>query len=636
VSTEHDDKALNKEVDTLEAVLNGLTVGVVVVDPEGKLLLFNPEAERILGMGARMVGPEEWAAAYGCYLPDQITPYPTDQLPLIRAMRGEEVNNQVVFVRNSRQQQGAWISVTGRPLRGGAQSIRGRMIVLRDIAHRELTEELLHSPSSNLSTLIETHQAGVLVENEQRRIVSVNQTFCTLFNIATKLSELMGASGAEVAEQCRNLFRDPQGFIRRVQQLLDAQSLVTNEHLYLTDGRVFERDYIPVFVDERCRGHVWQYRDTTARYRAYRRIKNLERLSTAVEQTADSVVIADKHGVIEYVNPAFEAITGYSRDEVIGKTPGILKSGYHDGDFYRKLWTEVLAGRPFRGTIVNRKKTGELYWSQQTITPMKNDVGNITHFVSVLKDITELLKQKEQEGKLRLAREVQQRFYRARASVPGFDIAGAAYPADETGGDYFDFISMPDGCVGIAIGDVSGHGISAALVMAATRAYLRSFATSDTDVACILDAVNRALSNDLPRGQYVTLMLCRLDPKKRVLTFAGGGHVPGYLLDRHGHVERTIGSTGPPLGLFPDSTYSSGETLMLEPGQIVLLLTDGMTDSISTEQTQSGIEQTLTYVGAHGHEPARQIVEGLYHASRAWVADKPQEDDATSVVLKVI
>jgi PAS domain S-box-containing protein len=83
-------------------------------------------------------------------------------------------------------------------------------------------------------------------------------------------------------------------------------------------------------------------------------------LSRAMEQTADSVVITDREGLIGYVNPAFETTTGYSREEALGKTPRILKSGKHDRDFYKMLWDSILEGQPFRGTLMNRKKTGEL------------------------------------------------------------------------------------------------------------------------------------------------------------------------------------------------------------------------------------------------------------------------------------
>jgi PAS domain S-box-containing protein len=117
--------------------------------------------------------------------------------------------------------------------------------------------------------------------------------------------------------------------------------------------------------------------------------EELTKLSGAVRQTADSVVIASRNGIIEYVNPAFEKLTGYSKEEVIGKAPAILKSGKHDQEFYRALWETILSGRIFRAEFINRKKSGELYHQEETITPIVNGDGRILHFVSTGRDITE-------------------------------------------------------------------------------------------------------------------------------------------------------------------------------------------------------------------------------------------------------
>jgi two-component system, cell cycle sensor histidine kinase and response regulator CckA len=101
------------------------------------------------------------------------------------------------------------------------------------------------------------------------------------------------------------------------------------------------------------------------------------------------VVITDGSGVIEYVNPAFEEATGYSRAEVIGQTPRILKSGEQSPVMYRELWETIRAGKVFRGVLVNRKKSGESYIAEKTITPVRNAEGQVTHFISNDKDITE-------------------------------------------------------------------------------------------------------------------------------------------------------------------------------------------------------------------------------------------------------
>ena len=126
--------------------------------------------------------------------------------------------------------------------------------------------------------------------------------------------------------------------------------------------------------------------------------KQLRQFGSIVEQTADLVLVTDKDGVIEYINPAFTEFTGYEPEEIIGKKPNILKSGEHDQEFYEKLWEPILAGRSFHGELINKKKNGQLYFEEKTITPLKDSEGRITHFVSTAKDITGR-KQAEEELK---------------------------------------------------------------------------------------------------------------------------------------------------------------------------------------------------------------------------------------------
>ena len=122
----------------------------------------------------------------------------------------------------------------------------------------------------------------------------------------------------------------------------------------------------------------------------------LRRLSSAVEQAADTVLITNRQGVIEYVNPAFETLTGYARDEVLGKTPRILKSGEQDPETYHELWHSLLSGKVFRGILVNRKKSGELYYVEESICPVRNSEGQITHFIANGRDLTERLRLESQ------------------------------------------------------------------------------------------------------------------------------------------------------------------------------------------------------------------------------------------------
>lgn len=357
-------------------------------------------------------------------------------------------------------------------------------------------------------------------------------------------------------------------------------------------------------------------------------------LSQAVDQTADGVMVTDSDGRIEYVNPAFETTTGYTSGEVLGRTPRLLKSGQQDEAYYDRMWNLLLDGKPFRGTLVNARKNGERYWAEQTITPMKDARGTITHFVAVLKDVTETRRSQEHQTQLRLAREVQQRFYTIRGRVHGVDIAAAAHPAEQTGGDYFDVIEAADGGCYLAIGDVSGHGLDAALVMAMTRASVRAFASIGLEVGEILARVNRVFAGDLQENRFVTLLLARLDPLRRTLEYASAGHVPGFLLDRAGTTRAVIDSTGVPLGVFGESVFST-RTFPLDPGHTVVLCTDGASETSTAGNEEFGCDRVLDHVRAHLHQGAREIAEGIYDAARAFAAGEPQHDDVTSVIVKV-
>src|ERR1700680_1144104 len=357
-------------------------------------------------------------------------------------------------------------------------------------------------------------------------------------------------------------------------------------------------------------------------------------LSRVVEQIADSVILTDTQGVIQYVNPAFEATSGYGRNEVIGKTPRILKSGLHDPEFYRQMWAKFAQGLPFKGMVINRKKTGELYWVQQNITSMWDESGHLTHFVSVSQDITELRKKQEQEFQLQLARDVQQRLYAAPPVVHGFDIAGSAHPADETGGDYFDFISMDDGSLVIAVADAKGHGFSSGLGMALTRAYVRCFAAMQLELDDILARVNQMLLKDLEHGHFVTLFLARLKADHRTLSYASAGHVPSFVFFDSGNVKFTLDSTGPTLGLLPESKFTLQTAIQLAPGEIAVFLTDGVTESTTPDGHQFGTQRVLNYIQTHSQDPASNIADGIYQAARAFAQGDLQDDDITSVIIK--
>lgn len=373
-------------------------------------------------------------------------------------------------------------------------------------------------------------------------------------------------------------------------------------------------------------------RDITRRRQSDERIRTL---TNAVEQTADTIMITNTRGLIEYVNPAFEMTTGYAREEALGRSPSMLKSGFHDALFYQQLWETINSGRAFRATIANRKKNGEIYFAEQTITPMHDSSGAITQFVSVVKDVTEQRKLQEQEFQMRLARSVQQQFYKVSApQINGFDIAGASFPADATGGDYFDFVPLPRGRIGIAAGDVSGHGVSSALLMVELRARLRAFAWKSFDLGEVFTLLNDALFIDHKQESYATLVFCRLHPAKRSLFYANAGHLPGYILAADGTLKQTLDATDVPLGLFDGRSFTCSKEIRIELGELLALITDGVTEAQRPNQDVFGAKNALAFIQAHHQESAHQIVEGLYREVRSFSGGLPQADDITVVICK--
>ena len=236
---------------------------------------------------------------------------------------------------------------------------------------------------------------------------------------------------------------------------------------------------------------------------------------------------------------------------------------------------------------------------------------------------------------LQVARDIQQKFFPATAPVyPGWDIYGASYPAEATGGDYFDYFGLADGTLGIAIGDVSGHGFGPALVMATTRAYLRALGQTEADPVRILSLANRALADDMLEGHFVTLLLARFDPGRRMVTYASAGHSEGYLFSCNGELKNRLDSTGWPLGISSDISLDAAEDFIMQSGDVLCLLTDGVAEAMNASDEQFGQKRVIELVSAHSHQPARQIVDAIHGAVSVFAQGQTYADDVTAIVLK--
>jgi PAS domain S-box-containing protein len=243
----------------------------------------------------------------------------------------------------------------------------------------------------------------------------------------------------------------------------------------------------------------------------------------------------------------------------------------------------------------------------------------------------------EIEEEFYIARQIQLKLFpKVAPAFPGYDMAALSRSAVATGGDYYDYFPMPYGQLGIAVGDVSGHGFGPALLMASARAYLRGLAQLHSDVGQILALANRILHQDTQGDSFITLFLGRLDPLARTFIYSSAGHLMGYILNAQGQEKVYLKSTSVPLGIDAEGTFRTAPPVHLEPGDIILLLTDGIVEARSPTDEAFGPERTLEVVRANQGEPAGQIVEALYTAVTQFCAGRPPVDDITGMVIKVL
>jgi sigma-B regulation protein RsbU (phosphoserine phosphatase) len=215
---------------------------------------------------------------------------------------------------------------------------------------------------------------------------------------------------------------------------------------------------------------------------------------------------------------------------------------------------------------------------------------------------------------------------------PGCDGAARMIPATTMGGDFYDFIELPDGQVGLVIADVSGHGVPAAFFMAVARTKLRDSALRHTDPGSCLAETNDVLCAQNPLDLFVTVFYCVLEPGTGVLRYANGGHNPPYVRHADGSVDALRGAGGLVLGAMPGTAYPT-HTLQLGPGDRVVLYTDGVTEAFNSAEEAFGEERLLAEVRAHAEGASTTLVEHICRSVTQFAGSAPQSDDITLTVL---
>jgi phosphoserine phosphatase RsbU/P len=240
---------------------------------------------------------------------------------------------------------------------------------------------------------------------------------------------------------------------------------------------------------------------------------------------------------------------------------------------------------------------------------------------------------------IEIAREVQERLFpQQMPRLAGATVAGHCRPAQGVGGDYYDVFDLPDGRTGLAIGDVSGKGISAALLMASLRASLRGVTLdSPRDFANLMDKVNRLVFEASASNRYATFFFAAFDPATRKLDCVNAGHNPPILLrgglDGQTQVIR-LEADGPVVGLLPLAPYTE-QCVSMMPGDLLLLYTDGISEAMTHDDEEWGEERMIASAEKVKNSEAPEILQEIFKDADAFTAGAPQHDDMTLLVLKL-
>jgi PAS domain S-box-containing protein len=268
------------------------------------------------------------------------------------------------------------VEVSSRLIQFGS----GRVLssTIQDVTDRNRAEESLTRALARYQTLLDTASDGIYVINQEGDLLEASNSFYRMLGYSSRDSQLKNAvdwSTLNSADEVRAL----------IAQLLESPKVFETQHR-CRDGHVIDVELNARGIRIEDRPYLYlSSRDISERKRM---IDNLARLSTVVEQSPVSIVITNLAGDIEYVNPKFTEVTGYTREEAIGQNPRVLKSGDKDSDEYRALWEDILAGKEWRGEFCNKKKNGDIYWESALISPIRDSSNTITHFLAIKEDIT--------------------------------------------------------------------------------------------------------------------------------------------------------------------------------------------------------------------------------------------------------
>jgi sigma-B regulation protein RsbU (phosphoserine phosphatase) len=231
------------------------------------------------------------------------------------------------------------------------------------------------------------------------------------------------------------------------------------------------------------------------------------------------------------------------------------------------------------------------------------------------------------------AADIQRRFLpSAPPELPGADIAGYNAPCRTVGGDYYDFFAYENGRIALALGDVSGKGMPASLMMMGLQARVQALIDEPEDLGATMARINKITCSKCPSNRFITFFFCVMDPAIGRLTYANAGHNPPFLVRATGEISMLPGG-GPPLGIVAGAPYAE-QAAAMNLGDVLAIYSDGVTEAQNPKEEEFGEERFAAVLAANRKRSAEEIVQAVNAALGEWAEGGPPADDITMVIAK--
>ncbi len=374
------EKTIRESARRIQAIFEQAPLGIAVIDSHtGRFAEINEKYCKLVGYSAE----EMLSTTFQNITHPEDLQGDLDNMKLLHEGRIHSFEMDKRYIRKDGSI--IWVHLTVVPLWRGKEPTHAHIAIAEDITERKQAEQKITESREMLRTIVENIPLHVFWKDRECNYLGCNTLFARLAGVKDPSAIIdkndfelsWGKNGALYQTDDRSVMETGIPKLDFVEPLPQPDGGL----LWLRTSKVPLHDF-----EGRVFGMLGVFADITER----KQIEDKLRLQTsALEATINGMVITDRNGTIVWTNPAFTALTGYSAGEALGQNPRLLKSGFQDPAFYAKLWSTITSGRSWHGEIVNKRKDGTFYTEEQTITPVRNTHGEITHFIAIKKDITE-------------------------------------------------------------------------------------------------------------------------------------------------------------------------------------------------------------------------------------------------------